>query len=75
MPHTQKKWQIRICDRKTRDSYKVFSEYPDSFSLYYLHTSLEKFVSISLGINNPEHHNSKPKCNAYNLKTLCDYRT
>ena len=74
MPHTQKKWQIRICDRKTREPYKIFSEYQDAFSLHYLHTSLEKFATISLGITNPEHHNSKPKCNACNLKTLCDYK-
>ena len=74
MPHTQKKWQIRICDRKTREPYKVFSEFQDSFSLHYLHTSLEKFATISLGIDSPEHHNSAPKCNACNLKTLCDYR-
>ena len=74
MPHTQKKWQIRIFDRKTREQYKVFSEYQDSFSLHYLHTCLEKFASISLGITNPEHHNSKPKCDACNLKSLCDYR-
>ena len=74
IPHTQKKWQIRICDRNTRKPYKVFSELQNSFSLHYLHTSLEKFASISLGITNPEHHNSKPKCNACNLKTLCDFR-
>ncbi len=74
MPHTQKKWQIRICDRKTREPYKVFSEYQDSFSLHYLHTCLEKFASISLRITNPEHHNSKPKCDACNLKSFCEYR-
>ncbi len=74
MPHTQKKWQIRICDRKTREPYKVFSEYQDAFSLHYLHASLEKFATISLGINSPKHHNSKPKCNACNLKTLCEYK-
>jgi len=74
MPHTQKKWQVRICDRETREPYKIFSDFQDSFSLHYLHTSLEKFATISLGINSPEHHNSKPKCNACNLKSLCDYR-
>jgi len=74
MPHTQKKWEIRICDRKTREPYKVFSELQDSFSLHYLHTSLEKFASISLEISNPEHHNSKPKCDACNLKSFCEYR-
>ncbi len=74
MPHTQKKWQIRICDRKTREPYKVFSEMQDAFSLHYLHTSLEKFATISLGIKEPEHHNSKPKCNACNLKSFCDYK-
>jgi len=74
MPHTQKKWQIRICDRKTREPYKIFSDLQDSFTLHYLHTSLEKFATISLGINTPEHHNSKPKCNACNLKSFCDYK-
>ena len=74
MPHTQKKWQIRICDRNTREPYKTFSEYQDSFSLHYLHTSLEKFTKISLHQIEPEHHNSKGKCNACNLKDMCKFR-
>jgi hypothetical protein len=74
MPHTQKKWQIRICDRKTREPYKVFSEIQDSFSLQYLQMSLQKFTIISLGMSEPEHHNSAPKCNACNLKSFCEYR-
>ena len=72
MPHTQKKWQIRICDRKTREPYKIFSEIQDSFSLQYLHQSLQKFTTISLGITEPIHHNSVPKCNACNLKSFCE---
>jgi len=74
MPHTQKKWQIRICDRKTREPYKMFSEIQDSFSLHYLHTSLQKFTTISLGMSEPEHHNSSPKCNACNLKSFCEFK-
>ena len=74
MPHTQKKWQIRICDGKTREPYKIFSEIQDSFSLQYLHQSLQKFTTISLGMTEPEHHNSVPKCNACNLKSFCEYR-
>jgi hypothetical protein len=74
MPHTQKKWQIRICDRKTREPYKVFSEIQDSFALHYLHASLQKFTTISLGMDRPEHHNSSPKCNACNLKSFCEYK-
>ena len=74
MPHTQKRWQIRICDRKTREPYKIFSEIQDAFSLHYLHMSLQKFTAISLGMNKPEHHNSVNKCNACNLKSFCDYR-
>jgi len=74
MPHIQKKWQIRICDRKTREPYKIFSDIQDAFSLHYLHISLEKFATISLGINEPEHHNSVHKCNACNLKSFCDYK-
>ena len=74
MPHTEKKWQIRICGRKTREPYKVFSEVQDSFTLNYLHKSLQKFTTISLGITEPEHHNSVNKCNACNLKSFCDYR-
>lgn len=74
MPHTEKKWQIRICDRKTREPYKVFSEVQDAFSLHYLHTSLEKFATIALDMTEPEHHNSKPKCNACNLKSFCEFK-
>ena len=74
MPHVQKKWQIRICDRKTREAYKVFSDYQDAFSLYYLHISLQKFTMISLGMSEPEHHNSVHKCNACNLKSFCNHR-
>ena len=74
MPHTQKKWQIRICDRKTREPYKIFSDYQDAFALHYLHSSLEKFATISLGITQPEHHNSSNKCNACNLKLFCDFK-
>ncbi len=74
MPHTEKKWQIRICDRKTREPYKIFSEVQDSFSLHYLHTTLEKFASISLEITEPVHHNSQAKCNACSLKSSCDFR-
>jgi hypothetical protein len=74
MPHTEKQWQIRICDRKTREPYKVFSEIQDAFSLHYLHSSLEKFASIALDIDEPTHHNSMPKCNACNLKNSCEFR-
>jgi hypothetical protein len=74
MPHTQKKWQIRICDRRTREPYKVFSDYQDAFTLHYLHISLQKFTTISLGISNPEHHYSKSKCNVCNLKSFCEFK-
>ena len=74
MPHAEKRWQIRICDRETGEPYKIFSELQDSFSLHYLHTSLEKFASISLGITEPVHHNRKAKCNACNLKSSCEFR-
>jgi len=74
MPHTTKQWQIRICDRKTREPYKVFSEIQDAFSLHYLHSSLEIFAKIALNITEPAHHNSEPKCNACNLKSFCDFK-
>ena len=74
MPHTTKQWQIRICDRNTREPYKVFSEVQDSFSLHYLHTSLEKFASIAVNLTEPQHHNNKRKCDACNLKSVCDFR-
>ena len=74
MPHTKKQWQIRICDRKTREPYKIFSEIQDSFTLQYLNTSLKKFASIAIENTEPEHHNNKRKCDACNLKSLCDFR-
>ena len=74
MPHTQKQWQIRICDRKTREPYKIFSEVQDAFSLHYLHSSLETFAKIALNITEPAHHDSVSKCNACNLKSFCDFK-
>ena len=74
MPHTEKRWQIRICDRETREPYKTFSEIQDSFALHYLHTSLEKFASIAIENVEPEHHDNKRKCDACNLKNSCDFR-
>jgi len=74
MPHTEKQWQIRICDRKTREPYKIFSEIQDAFSMHYLISSLKKFTCIALDIDEPTHHNSIPKCNACNLKSVCEFR-
>ena len=74
MPHTQKQWELRICDRKTKEPHKIFSEIQDSFSLHYLHSSLETFASIAVNISEPEHHNNKRKCDACNLKSVCGFR-
>ena len=74
MPHTQKQWQLRICDRKTKEPHKVFSEVQDSFSLHYLHSSLETFASIATNITEPKHHDNKRKCDACNLKSVCGFR-
>ena len=74
MPHTEKQWQIRICDRKTQEPYKIFSEIQDAFSLHYLHTSLERFTKIALDLIEPSHHESKRKCDACNLKNVCKFR-
>jgi len=48
MPHTQKKWQIRICDRKTREPYKIFSEVQDAFSLDELHNYKANLIFYSI---------------------------
>ena len=74
MPHTQKQWELRIGDRKTKEPHKIFSEVQDSFSLHYLHTSLETFASIATNITKPAHHESKRKCDACNLKSVCEFR-
>jgi len=74
MPHTKKKWEVSICDRETREPYKTFSEEQDSFALHFLHSSLEKFASIAIEQISPDHHNNKAKCNACNLKNLCEFR-
>jgi hypothetical protein len=74
MPHAQKQWQIRICDRKIREPCNVYSEIQDSFSLHYLHISLERFAQIALDITEPAHHESKRKCDACNLKNVYEFR-
>ena len=74
MPHTQKQWELRICDRKTKEPHNTFSEVQDSFSLHYLHSSLETFASIAVNLSEPEHHDNKRKCDACNLKSVCEFR-
>jgi len=74
MPHDQKRWQVRICDNKTKKPYKVFSEYQDNESLKFLHQSLRLFAAIAVGVSEPSHHNSKSRCNACNLKDSCNHR-
>ena len=72
--HEQKKWQIRICDSRTKKPYKIYSDYQNSDSQKYLHGSLRLFASIALGQTEPSHHNSKAKCNACSYKKSCEYR-
>ena len=74
IPHIKKRWDIKIHDINTQKIYKTFSDYQDAISLYYLHTCLKKFASIALEITKPEHHNSKPKCSACNIKDFCDFK-
>ena len=74
MTHTEKKWQLRICNSKTREPYKTFSDVVDQFSMQFLHNSIEKFAGIATGFIQPEHHNSQAKCNACNLKSSCEFR-
>lgn len=74
MPHLDKQWKIRICDRKTREPYKIFSEKIDPVSDRLFNESVKIFVGIALGITDPVHHNSKRKCDACSLKNLCEFR-
>jgi len=74
LPHEQKRWQIRICDSRTREPYKIFSDYENTDAQRFLHQSLRTFASVAAGIDEPVHHNSKSKCNACNLKNFCDFR-
>lgn len=74
MPNAQKRWIIRICDRNTREPYRIYSDIQNKQMLHYLHASLERFAKIALGIDSPKHHNSKAKCNACSLKHCCEYK-
>ncbi len=74
LPNIQKRWVIRICNNKTREPYKIYSEIQTKEMLYYLHRTLERFAAIALEIDNPKHHNSRPKCNACNLKDYCEHK-
>ena len=74
LPHSRKRWRIRICDSKTKEPYKTFSEYQDQESHAYFHATLQRFAAISLELQDPAHHNRKRKCDACDLKEYCDYR-
>ncbi|MBL76867.1 MAG: hypothetical protein CL763_08105 [Chloroflexi bacterium] len=74
MSHTEKRWQLRICNSQTREPYKIFSDIVDQFSMVFLHNSIEKFAGIVTEFIEPEHHYSKAKCNACNFKSSCEHR-
>ena len=74
MAHSEKRWQLRVCNSKTREPYKTFSDVVDPFAMQFLHNSIEKFASIAAGFAKPEHHYSKAKCNACNLRSSCEHR-
>ena len=74
LPNTQKRWIVRICDSKTRKPHKIYSDIQSKETLYYLHRTLERFATVALGIDSPEHHNSKAKCKACSLKDYCEYK-
>jgi len=73
LPHKQKQWIVRICDKTTKEPYKVFNQFQDSFHLQYLHNSIEQFARLALELVEPTHHNIKAKCNACRYKNDCEF--
>ena len=73
IPHKQKQWILRICDKNTKKPYKTFNQIQDPFQLQFLHSNIERFASIALEIQEPKHHNIPAKCDPCRFKNDCEF--
>ncbi len=60
--HEEKVWIVNIKDKQTRQSVRVFKGSQTEEAKNFLNGKLSKFALISLGIQEPDHHNSVRKC-------------
>lgn len=73
IPHKQKEWFVRICDKNTKQPYKVFNHVQDQFYFQFLKDNIERFARLALELEERKHHNIQAKCNACRYKYDCEF--
>jgi len=74
IPHDKKAWLIKIKDKKTGKSVKIFRGIQTKVAEKFLNEKLSKFALAVLGINEPEHHKSIKKCLSCRSLSNCEYK-
>jgi len=74
IPHEEKIWIVHIKDKLTGQSVKVFKGSETEEAKDFLYCKLSKFALISLGIQEPDHHNSTRKCQSCRYFSDCEYK-
>jgi len=74
IPHDKKAWLIKIKDKKTGESVKIFRGIQTKVAEKFLNEKLSKFALAVLGVNDPEHHKSIKKCLSCRSLSSCEYK-
>ncbi len=74
IPHEEKVWIVNIKDKQTRQSVRVFKGHETEEAKSFLNGKLSKFALISLGIQEPDHHNNVRKCRSCRYFGDCEYK-
>lgn len=74
IPHKEKAWIIQIKNRNTNEIYKIFKGIHNENSEKFFKQSLERFVLLSLEMEERVHHNMPTKCKPCSYFDQCDFR-
>lgn len=73
IPHNSKAWIIKIKDSNTEEIVKVFETVHTMQTEKFLKTKIERFILLTLGMNEKQHHRSFRKCKSCRF-SMCKYR-
>jgi len=72
--HKSKAWIIKIIDSNDDKIVRIFEAVHTKQAKKYLKTKIERFILLTLGKNEKQHHGSIRKCSSCRLFGMCEYR-
>ncbi len=75
IPHKEKMWVIQIRDRNNNNKpFKIFQGKQNPNALAYLHSNIERYTRLILGLEERKHHNMSSKCKPCRYADKCEFR-